>query len=144
MEKPKIIKSRFFEPYTGKKSNLNFCKNKAGIYIIKEEGKICYIGFSATNLEKTCLRHFQSWEDTKQVRTTYNRKYCTVRIILTTPARAEALERALIVKIQPKDNPEKYNRYTLTKRDREIIEELDDLTPKPWKVCAATWEDAPF
>ena len=34
---------------------------KSGIYIIKQNDKIVYVGQSGYNLYKTMYRHFQSW-----------------------------------------------------------------------------------
>lgn len=133
MNKQKLYKSRFFEPYTGDKSNLKFAKDKSGVYIIKRNGVISYIGYSATNLEKTCLRHFQSWEDTKQVRVTYKyRANCTVRLIICTPARAAKLERALIVRHEPKDNPDKLKHYKTTTAEKNIMAEYDQQEATKW------------
>ena len=42
---------------------------KSGIYIIKQNGKIVYVGQSGYNLYKTMYRHFQSW-DSRQKRAT--------------------------------------------------------------------------
>jgi len=114
MKKYKIIK-----PYTGDKTNIRFTDGKSGVYLIYPAGsqKAVYIGMSQTNLYKTILRHFQSWEDSKQIRTTYPKQGYSVRIVICTPQQAERLERALIVKHKPSDNPNKYDLYTLTKTD---------------------------
>jgi len=138
------LKSRFSSIYTKEKSNLTFAKDKAGVYLIKQGDTVVYIGYSASNLQKTCLRHFQQWNDTTQVRCTYDRRKCLVRLVITTPERAAKLERALIVKMQPKDNPDKMPGYKLKKIDYSILDEYDHLTLTPHKVLVADWEDAPF
>lgn len=119
MKKFKTIK-----PYTGDKTNIRFADNKSGIYLIYPAGsqKAVYIGMSQTNLYKTILRHFQSWADPRQIRVTYPKKGYNIRIVFCSPAQAERLERALIVKHKPIDNPNKYLLYTATKQDENEIE----------------------
>lgn len=124
-------KSAFFKPYdsTGKKTNLSKFVNKAGVYIIKEAGKIIYIGYSASNLYKTITRHFQTWNDRAQQRFVYNRKNCTIRIVLTTAKQAAILEEALITKHRPPDNKLKLDLYGERAREKalEAYEEAADL-----------------
>ena len=142
----RLLKSRFNSPYKGEKSNLSFCKDKPGVYLIKEvsSGQIVYIGYSAGNLEKTCLRHFQSWDDKRQVRVSYrNRDNYTVRVIATTAARAELLERSLIIKIKPRDNPNKLKAYEVTKAGERLMAEYEREAFTPISD-PDTWEAAPF
>jgi excinuclease UvrABC nuclease subunit len=117
MKKFKLVK-----PYTGAKTNIAFTQNKSGVYLIYPAGsqKACYIGMSGSNLYKTLLRHFQAWPDSKQIRITYPKQGYNVRIVLCTPLQAERLERALIVKYKPKDNPFKYELYKTTKQDKDL------------------------
>ena len=109
-------KYRFVAPYDSKgKARIQSIKKRSGIYIIKENNKIVYVGMSGYNLYKTMYRHFQSWEDT-QYRVTYQdqidtNKY-TVRVVLCSPAKAEKLEKGLILKYQPRDNAHKYEQLT--------------------------------
>jgi excinuclease UvrABC nuclease subunit len=104
----KLIKSRLIAPYKSdeRASNISFAKKKCGVYIVYENGKLAYIGYSGVDLEKTCLRHFQDWSKSIQARTVFrNRSACKVRIVLTnTPAQAYALEQALTFKYKPIDN----------------------------------------
>ena len=81
---------------------------------------------STTDLYTTCLRHFQNWEDTKQIRVTYPKQGYKIRVVLCTKLQAVKLERALIVKYKPKDNPNKYLNYTLEMSDKKIINEYID------------------
>ena len=117
MKKFKTIK-----PYTGEKTNIAFTQNKSGVYIIYPAGsqKAVYIGYSGNNLYKTILRHFQSWDDPRQIRVTYPKQGYNIRIVFCTPLQAERLERALIVKHKPKDNPYKYELYSLKKADIDL------------------------
>ena len=122
MEK-KLIKTRFFKPYEKSgKTNLIFAQGRAGVYIIKKGEDIRYIGYSGSNVYKTAIRHFEQWNDKTQVRTIYkNLAEITIRIVLTTPGRAAKLERALIVKYQPKDNPDKLKGYVATPAENDIF-----------------------
>jgi hypothetical protein len=119
-------KTRFMPVYVDGKPNPNLIrsnKKKPGTYLIKVNGALKYIGYSGSNVYKTLLRHFQSWEDSRQTRVTYpQRDYVTARVIYTTtPAQAAKLEKALIIKYRPADNPNKYENYELDLRDREAV-----------------------
>jgi len=144
MKKTALLKSKFAPPYTREgKSNISFAKGKTGVYLIAKNSKVVYVGFSQSNLEKTCLRHFQSWEDKTQVRVSYkNMAGITVRIILTTPERAAALEKALIIKLHPEDNPNKLKAYLgiVPKSAEQIMAEYENAQCSP----VAEMEDAPF
>lgn len=141
--KPKLLKSRFISPYASERSNISFAKGKAGVYLIAFNGEIRYVGYSESDVEKTCLRHFQSWNDKTQARVTYrSRTDVTVRIILTTPARAAELEKALIIKLRPADNPNKLNSYLgkVPKSAEQILEEYENAGCAP----VAVMEECPF
>lgn len=99
---------------------------KSGVYFIrsKKTNKIVYIGHSSTNLKKTLYRHFQNWNDKTQVRQTYESKYFDVRIIETTPKKAQPMERYLIKKFQPRDNTNKYKNEDFSKTDEQIKTEI--------------------
>lgn len=137
-------KSKFLEPYrpTGK-ATFNNIDKKSGIYLIKENNTIVYIGYSGTNLYKTMYRHFQQWKHRSQEVVTYagKRHKYTVRVVLCTPAQAARLERALIVKHQPRDNKQKYDSLLFGTRDKKIVITYAD-TPeeKFWRES----EEAPF
>lgn len=128
--RPLLVKSRFFEPYTGTKTNLLFAKNLSGVYLIKNGSSIVYIGYSETNIYKTCLRHFQQWPDKSQVRVFYtDLSRITVRIVLCTPARAARLERALILQHEPADNPDKLKKHKASAAELNILQEYQGTTP---------------
>lgn len=127
-------KTRFFPVYdkTGKAPKVREYYKKSGVYLIKEQGRLVYIGFSRSNVYKTLMRHFQSWSDPTQERITYQgrpRDWYTARIVSATPAQAEKLERALIIKHQPRDNGIKYDTYVNDNTDIALIR---------------TYEEAPF
>lgn len=139
----KLFKSRNIPVYTKNgKSNIEFSRGKAGVYMIyAPNGILRYIGYSGSQLEKTILRHFQSWEDNKQVRVSYaNKSLYSVRIVLTTPTRAAALERALIVKYKPVDNPNKLSLYMPAKEEIQLLDEFENSFVK----TNLEMEDAPF
>jgi predicted GIY-YIG superfamily endonuclease len=128
------------EKGTGYSTYIRAAAKRPGVYIIrsKRTKKPVYIGYSGTNLYKTITRHFQSWDDPTQVRTVYENKGAyQIRIVITrTPARAEALERALIVKFKPRDNPNKLEMYQsekdLNKAEKKELKSYldgDQLTP---------------
>jgi hypothetical protein len=117
--------TKFFKPYAKPgKTNLKFTDGKSGVYLIKRQGttKPIYIGMSSSNLYKTITRHFQAWPDPSQVRVTYSQKSdIAIRVILTTPKQAERLERYLIQKYKPADNPGKVAQYELNLYDKTVV-----------------------
>lgn len=125
-------KTRFKPPYNKKgNTNFRFTNNKAGVYLVKnKDGKIVYIGMSASNLYKTMYRHFQSWKDSTQIRIVYPKQGYTVRVVLTTSKRAYLLERALILKMKPKDNPHKLELFTATNKEKTVLKEYE--TKSDW------------
>jgi len=129
---PIRTKTRFMPVYINGKPNkalIRADQKRPGVYLIKVNGTIRYIGYSATNVYKTILRHFQSWDDRSQVRITYPKSSSvTARVVYTnTGKQAEKLERALIVKINPPDNPNKYAKYQTTLSDETAWDEYQDL-----------------
>lgn len=141
-----MIKSRVIQVYKGQaldRSNISFAAGKCGVYQIFISGKLRYIGYSGTQLEKTILRHFQSWPDATQVRVSYSKREranATVRITLCrTPTQAQRLEAALIIKCKPVDNPEKLKRL-MTKQEEIFCNTWDGLPPHTYTEM----EEAPF
>lgn len=118
-------KTRFKEPYNAK-GRPNFTRRSPGVYIIKENDIIVYIGFSGYSVYKTMYRHFQAWNHPSQPVTSYknkiNRYKYTVRVVYTTPTKASALESALILKYLPRDNQNKIP-IKSTKNTEKIISE---------------------
>jgi hypothetical protein len=111
-----IEKTKFLSPYDSEgKTTFSDATNRAGVYIIKEDGVITYVGYSAKNLYRTLYRHFQRWNHPYQQVTTYqsrmNAHSYTVRVIYTTPLQAERLEAYLVNKYQPRDNDVKLKQY---------------------------------
>ncbi len=139
----RIHKQRRLKPYHADGKTTFNIQNKPGVYIIYKNDQIRYIGFSGTNLYKTLYRHFQSWDDRSQIRVTFpDQTGVTVRVVYTPNAyQAQKLERALILKHKPIDNPNKYEQYTLTDNDRERIYEYNNA---PVECLVCTHEEYPF
>lgn len=119
-------KFKFLPPYK-KPGQTSFpeTQNRSGVYLVKENNRLVYIGMSARNLYKTLYRHFETWDHPSQVVVTYKsrlkkHKY-TVRVVLCTPGQAARLERLLILKYNPRDNDLKYKGYQLTAFDERMI-----------------------
>lgn len=87
--------------------------NKAGCYIIKENGLIVYIGVSRHCLVKACYRHFYKWTCWAQKRITYvdqlEQNEYTVMIMPLKPEDALKMEQTLIITLNPRDNRERYS-----------------------------------
>ncbi len=113
---PKLDISNFNPPYyNGNRTTYWQTKERSGVYIIKENNKIVYIGRSGSNLYKTLYRHFETWTHRTQEVVSYKhllkRNKYTVSVILTTPKEANSLEKALILKHRPRDCEQKYEIY---------------------------------
>ena|SRR5690554_2157504 len=139
--KCKIKKFRRQKPYNADgKTNFRYTNGKSGVYLIYKKDKLVYVGFSASNVYKTLYRHFQSWNDPTQIRITYKnaKKSNTairVRVVLTSPDRARRLEKMIIKKHKPKDNPMKYADHKPTKTDIKLIEDFIGTKAAHFKKC---------
>jgi hypothetical protein len=54
-----------------------------------------------------------------------------VRVVLCTPGQADKLEKALILKHNPRDNTMKYKSYIPTSKDSEIYEKYEFINEEP-------------
>lgn len=120
-------KFKFLPPYQkAGKTSYPETVNKSGVYLIKENGTLVYIGMSGMNIYRTMYRHFQAWHHRQQEVITYqsrlSRNKYIVRVILCTPVQANRLERYLILKHQPRDNDMKYQDYKLNAWDKNVYE----------------------
>ena len=102
---------------------------KSGVYIIKQKGKIVYVGRSSYNLYKTMYRHFQAW-DSAQTRATYNakgnkRKDIKVRVIYCTPNQALEQEINLTKKHNPRDMKYKYKEEKISSKAEKSYKDTD-------------------
>lgn len=118
------------------KTNFRYTAGKSGVYLIYKNGSLVYVGMSKTNVYRTMYRHFQKWDDPSQVRVTYNprstRNAFSCRVVLCTPLQAENLEKVLIRKHKPKDNPNKYLTFTPTAKHTKAIQ---DFIGTPVESC---------
>ena len=136
-------KSTFLPPYKnqavvelGWKAERNFrhTQNKNGVYIIKKNNKIIYIG-AGRNVYKVAFRHFEKWIPTHpsgkhEYWKDYDENAYLMRIIVTnTDKQAFRLEAALIKKYKPKDNILLYEDYELSKTTENILDEYNDIAP---------------
>lgn len=131
-------RTKLLPPYDDE-GRTNFpARNLPGVYLIYKEGKatpfgnaapvLRYVGFGSRDVYKALYRHFQVWNDRQAEagdrgpRTVYKvRKGVKVRVIYcNTPAQARELEKALILKHQPPDNPDKLELYELTEAGEEM------------------------
>lgn len=134
-------RTKRLKPYDSE-GRTNFpARNVPGVYMIWRVGlfseELKYVGFGRRDVYKALYRHFQVWND-KQAqygkrgdRITYPQAGAyRVRVIYCkTGAQAGELERALILKYKPVDNPDKL--------------ELYDITPHGTKLATAP-DAAPF
>jgi len=125
--------SSFKKVYINNKINPDFklkaSGNQKGVYILRKNGKIVYIGYSGSNLYKTLTRHFQSWNDNNQVRITFNKnERISARIIYTSTAeQAYKLEKALIKKYKPTENPQQYENTPITQQEEKVFEAFKNV-----------------
>jgi len=121
-----MIKSRKYPPYKNNKPS--FTAKLPGVYLIYKNNELMYVGYSNYNVYKTLYRHFQKWNDPQQKRVVYkkNDKTITVRVIYTTAIRSKKLEKALILKYKPIDNPEKYENYILDKKSEKVLDQAEN------------------
>ena len=129
-------KSRWFNPYTKTATGklvptIKDCWTcaQAGVYFIRSNrtGAIVYVGSSTTQLKKTIYRHFQQWTDKQKSnnrsfeRVTYAKTGYQIRFFKCTAEQALRMEKYLINKLEPRDNPLKYQ---LIKSQMEAGERL--------------------
>lgn len=124
-------KSRFVTPYIeAGKTRFPELRRQSGVYLIKENNNLLYVGFSGTQLYKTLYRHFQHWQSKYQKVVSYNpfgpNRY-TVRVILMPPAKAERIHKLLICKYHPEDNETKYTEFCLEPHEKEEVDEVEAL-----------------
>jgi len=118
---------KFHPPYQPNgKTTFPETKDRTGVYVIKENGKVVYVGYSGGNLYKTMYRHFQVWNHRGQYVVSYadrlkQNKY-TVRVIFCTAKQAGSLETSLIKKWRPRDNEMKYQSYKQVAYDMETMQ----------------------
>lgn len=131
-----MIKDKYknLKPYNDKGKPTFKKRGVKGCYIIRNKKEILYIGYSGTDLYKAMYRHFQKWNDYSQVRVTYDYlKNLRVDIIIcSSKLEASRLEKALIIKYKPKENPNQYwLNFDTDNKEEEIYKEY---IYKKWNV----------
>ena len=122
-----MLKTRFATPYRPDGRTRYAARGRPGVYLIKENGKLVYVGASAKDIYKTMYRHFEHWSHRWQKVISYKgrRRNYTVRVIYCTARQAERLERALVMKHQPRDNEVKYKLFEVGTAEVNIIKKMD-------------------
>lgn len=126
-----VRRTPWASPYTDDGRTRFPVRDRPGVYLIRPATflwgePVVYVGHSRKDVYKTMYRHFQTWNDrtrSREKRVTYPRSGYEVRIIWTrTGEQAVQLEAALILKLQPRDNPNKLAGYQLTSDGRKFAE----------------------
>ena len=111
-------RTKYLPPYTDTGRTTFPARQRPGVYVIKKAGRLRYIGYSRSDVYKALYRHFQAWNDSSrpEPRVVYrNLNDVRVRVIYTdSPAQASRLERALIIRFTPPDNPQQLLNLTTT------------------------------
>jgi len=120
-------RTKYLPPYTATGRTTFPARGRPGVYVIKKAGKLRYIGFSQSDVYKAMYRHFQSWNDNSRPdpRVVYrNLADIRVRVIYTDSAQQAArLERALIIRFRPPDNPQQLLNLDTTTTDERIMDQ---------------------
>jgi hypothetical protein len=124
MPKRDRIYSKWFPPYKIE-NNKRICSlsyTGPGVYLIKENDIVVYIGRSKTDVKKTLYRHFQKWIDLRSDKTsngiariTYHgldlSKYLIKVVLCKSIEDVCTLEEVLIKVLEPRDNTLKASKY---------------------------------
>ena len=129
MKKTRLIAPYYQDKFKMRHSARFSDRNKSGVYMIYKNARLVYVGYSSSSVYKALYRHFQQWNDKNQVRVTYNPTEVKVRVIYCTPSQADKLEKALIIKYKPKDNPQQYDLYEADKSEIKVLEKFENDTP---------------
>lgn len=129
-----IKKTKWADPYDDNgKANFGDMKNKAGVYLIKENGNIVYVGYSKNNVYRTMYRHFETWNHAGQDVITYKtrlaRNEYKVRVIKCTPEQAMRVEAMLIFKYKPRDNSFLKKEYDPKAGDNKLMQKVMEADP---------------
>jgi len=111
-----MIKTKFIKTYVKGKTALKFPLRRSGVYLIKENKTLVYIGVSLKNFYKTLYRHFEKWEHPSQDVISYSntcKKKYTFRAIYCTALQAHTLEKILIQKLKPRDNRHTHTEFKM-------------------------------
>jgi hypothetical protein len=86
-------------------------RGSSGVYLIRENGVLVYVGFSSSCLTEALYRHFYQYNDAhRKTRVYYDpsdtSKEYTVAVIYANHEEAAKLERGFILAFEPRDNTE--------------------------------------
>lgn len=128
------------ETKRGKVYGLSGIRKKAGVYFIKENGILVYVGMSRSNLQEALYRHFQDWSRSWKQRRVFYKNHSDntyeVACITTEKDIAHSLEKCYILEYNPRDNFMRYEEYKnevnikvseTIEVDGILINELEDL-----------------
>lgn len=104
-------------------------KGRPGVYFIKENGTLVYVGCSRSDVYETAYRHFQQWNDPRGYeRTTYADQLAfniyTISVQATLPDDAMDVESAYITKYRPRDNKYKLDAIEVRQLVKEMNQQL--------------------
>ena len=145
-----ILNIDFTEPFMptekGRIRTLGLPRKRPGVYLIKENEVIVYVGMSASCVVTAMYRHFYRWSDSKTgravYRVTYNRRLSenkyTCIIIHTETHQAAQMEKAFIRSIKPRDNRNYYE------EQEDIVIEQAKIIDFDFDKIDLTAEEAPF
>ena len=134
-------KSKLKTPYQDNGRATFKIRKRPGCYIIYKNDVVRYVGFSGVDVYKALYRHFQTWNDKRQQRVTYERLAgIKVRVIYTnTAGQASKLEKALIIKLKPADNIQQYwINYDVDASEQKIY---DNYINEPSSDIVSTWHN---
>ncbi len=101
-------------------------RKETGVYLIKENNQIVYIGQSKSCVYKACYRHFQKWVEVNggQRRVSYketiDQKKYQIAILLVEPSLVDQIEASLIKGFTPRDNYQFIEPNPITGRPDQI------------------------
>ncbi len=138
----RIEKTPWFKPYKAER-RATLERTGAGVYLIRKNGKVVYIGKSHTDVKKTLYRHFQTWTD---LRSFYGRKaspyarvtykdtpgeYSCRVLFCSNPGKVDLLEQVLIKNLRPADNSLKLELFT-PRQEAGIMADLNLMEEAPF------------
>lgn len=100
----------------GRTYGLAGIRKKTGVYFIKENDVLVYVGMSRSNLQEALYRHFQDWSRSWAQKRVYYKNEIdvhnyTVACITTEKDEAPIMEKCYILEFNPRDNHMRYEEY---------------------------------
>lgn len=124
LSKSKMKATGFFSPYQ-KDGGYSLKTTGCGVYIIKRNSVVIYVGLGRKDVRNTLYRHFQTWTDKRSIWGKRNQPYdritykgedvkdFLIKVIFCKGAiEAEMTEQLLIKKLKPIDNSLKLYLYS--------------------------------